>query len=116
MIFDTLSEEALQSDYFRSLYMKLSTISADKVFGCYQENKLSEKELSHLLRFSDILSNSSKSDARNIAYKIISLLSTDFSQHPAYKTVSTAVLSKLGNFPAMNYLNYNVALPFDRQL
>lgn len=117
MIFNKLSEEALQSDYFRALYMKLSSIAADRIFGGAQDKeRLNEKELSHLLRFGDILSNSSQSNARNIAYKIISLLSMDYSMHPAFKTVSTAVFSKLGNFPALNQLNYQIDLPFERLL
>lgn len=81
---------------------------------------MTNKELTDALRFSDILSNSKNSEARNKAYQIITYLNHKFKNDEIYRTVSKAVYSKLGNFPAINYLtNYNentATLPFFRSI
>ncbi|WP_404331615.1 DEAD/DEAH box helicase [Mesobacillus maritimus] len=117
MIFDRLAEDIFQDEYFKSLYNKLSKSKANEIFINKNQSTITEKELVHLLRFSDILSNSNKSEARNLAYKIVDLLSSSYNDNnPIYKTYSTAVLSKLGNFPALDYLKFGVELPFERSL
>jgi replicative superfamily II helicase len=84
------------------------------------EDVLREQEYVHLLRFADILSNSSDSKARNKSYQIISILNHAYKEDPTYRTYSKAVFAKLGNFPAIEYLedkDRNPAqLPFDRNL
>jgi len=116
MIFDKLSEDVLKNEYFQELYEKLSIIQINEIFSEKNHLKLTEKDIIHLLRFCDILSNSTIPEARNVSYKIISLLNQKCCDDSAYRTYSTAVLSKLGNFPAMNFLNYGVELPFFREL
>ena len=91
------------------------------MFNFSNENdKLSKTEYIHLLRFADILSNSSNPEARNKSYQIISILNHNCKNNPIYRTYSKAVFSKLGNFPAIQYLkekDENFAeLPFDRNL
>lgn len=116
MIFDRLSADIFEDSYFQELFLKLSKYNAYEILGENITDVISEKELKHLLRFSDILSNASNPKFRNMSYKIVSLLNQSFCENPIYKTYSTAILSKIGNFPAMNYLDYKVELPFERRL
>jgi POLQ-like helicase len=116
MIFNELSKEVIENDYFLSLYNKLSINISNLVFKQNTKEILTEKEFVHLLRFSDILSNSSSEEYRNLAYKIISLLNTQYHINPIFKTYAVAILNELGNFPAINYLNYKIELPFERSL
>ncbi|WP_144517761.1 DEAD/DEAH box helicase [Bacillus sp. FDAARGOS_235] len=116
MIFDRLSADIFEDSYFQELFLKLSKYNAYEILGENITDVISEKELKHLLRFSDILSNASDPKFRNMSYKIVSLLNQSFCENPIYKTYSTAILSKIGNFPAMNYLDYKVELPFERRL
>ncbi|PFR26496.1 hypothetical protein COK19_12785 [Bacillus cereus] len=116
MIFDRLSADIFEDSYFQELFLKLSKNNAYEILGENITDVISEKELKHLLRFSDILSNASDPKFRNMSYKIVSLLNQSFCENPIYKTYSTAILSKIGNFPAMNYLDYKVELPFERRL
>ena len=119
-IIDRLTEDLLQDEYLASLLLKIETINALRFFKNPPTELLTDKEYIDLLRFADILSNSDEPKARNEAYQIISLLLDDYVNEPRYKTVSTAVLAKLGNFPALQYLkdnnNYSVELPFEREL
>ncbi len=116
MIIERLAKDVLGDRYFLDLFMKLSKHIGNHILKENFEDTITQKELSHLLRFGDILSNSREPEARNIAYKIISLLNTMYNNDPIYQSYSKAILSKLGNFPAINYLNYDVELPYDRKL
>ncbi|MFC8770862.1 DEAD/DEAH box helicase [Bacillus cereus] len=116
MIFDRLSADIFEDSYFQELFFKLSKHNAYEIIGENGTEVISEKDLKHLLRFSDILSNASEPKFRNMSYKIVSLLNQSFCENPIYKTYSTAILSKIGNFPAINYLDYKVELPFERRL
>lgn len=118
-IIDKLTEEILADEYFNNIYYKCSMLSAYyNLKSEYSDNDLSKKELNDALRFSDILSNSKNSEARNKSYQIVTHLNQHFSNNVTYKTVAKAVYSKLGNFPAINYLkdynNNNAELPFFR--
>ncbi|MFE5316880.1 hypothetical protein ACFQ81_28765, partial [Bacillus cereus] len=108
MIFDRLSADIFEDSYFQELFFKLSKHNAYEIIGENGTEVISEKDLKHLLRFSDILSNASEPKFRNMSYKIVSLLNQSFCENPIYKTYSTAILSKIGNFPAINYLDYKV--------
>ena len=121
ILIEKLSEDSLNSTYFKDLFVKASKLYASELFKSNGEvDELSEKELSHLLRFADILSNSLNSKARNKAYQIISILNYKYNHNPIYKTYSMAVFAKLGNFPAIKYLiekDDNLAkLPYERKL
>ncbi|MEP5601055.1 MAG: DEAD/DEAH box helicase [Algibacter sp.] len=111
----------MTDEYFKFVFSKCSLISAEYNLKIeLSENILTNKELTDALRFSDILSNSKNSEARNKAYQIITYLNHKFKNDEIYRTVSKAVYSKLGNFPAINYLtNYNeniATLPFFRSI
>jgi replicative superfamily II helicase len=117
-IIEKLTDDIINNDYFNLLFSKSSLLSAYNQFSIINQKTLSEKELKDILRFADILSNSSNSVARNKAYQIITFLNTNYSINPIYKTVSKAVYSKLGNFPAIKYLEKynenNSELPLNR--
>lgn len=108
-IIDKLTEEILVDEYFDFIFHKCSMLSADDNLNKeHSDNILTKKELNDALRFSDILSNSKNPEARNKSYQIVTHLNRQFSDNKLYKTVAKAVYSKLGNFPAINYLkNYN---------
>nr|WP_321357002.1 DEAD/DEAH box helicase [uncultured Draconibacterium sp.] len=117
-IIEKLTEDILMDEYFNQLFRKSSLLSAYNQFNILNNDTLSEKELKDILRFADILSNSTDSIARNKAYQIITFLNTNYLNNPIYKTVSKAVYSKLGNFPAIKYLEEynenNSELPLNR--
>lgn len=118
---EKLSLEILEDDYFLTLYSKASQLIAADLFMESKESvQLTPKELKDLLRFSDILSHSQEHNARNKAYKIITLLHNRYADNPFYKIYTHSVMAKLGNFPAIEYLrseNNNLAeLPFDREI
>ncbi len=117
-IIEKLTEDILRDEYFSLLFRKISLLSAYNQFNILNNDTLSEKELKDILRFADILSNSTNSIARNKAYQIITFLNTIYSNNPVYKTVAKAVYSKLGNFPAIKYLELynenNSELPINR--
>lgn len=115
MIFDRLSEDILKNEYFIKLYLKLSRSLAFKIFGLHY-NDLTEREYLDLMRFSDILSNSSIANARNLALKIIALINNDIQDNLYCKIYSTAILAKLGNFPGLKQLGHETKLPFHRQV
>ena len=120
-IIDKLTEEILVDDYFTTIFNKCSLLSVDNNLKKQESNHiLTSKELNDALRFSDILSNSTLSEARNKSYQIITYLNHQFFKNEIYKTVSKAVYSKLGNFPAINYLNKyndnNASLPIIRAI
>jgi replicative superfamily II helicase len=118
IIIEKLTEDILKDEYFNQLFKKSSLLSAYNQFNILNIDTLSEKELKDILRYADILSNSTNSIARNKAYQIITFLNTNYSNDPIYKTVSKAVYSKLGNFPAIKYLEEynenNSELPINR--
>jgi replicative superfamily II helicase len=120
-IIEKLTKDVLNDEYFKLIFSKCSLISAEYNLKIeLSDNILTNKELTDALRFSDILSNSKNSEARNKAYQIITYLNHQFKNDEIYRTVSKAVYSKLGNFPAINYLtNYNAniaTLPFFRSI
>lgn len=119
-VIDRLTEDILKDEYLLSLLLKLTRLNAVRFFGNKIAEEIDHSEFIDLLRFADILSNSDNEEARNRAYEIISLLAEDYGKDRVYKTVSTAVLAKLGNFPGLRYLKehkgYSVELPLEREL
>ncbi|KQT15107.1 hypothetical protein ASG31_16025 [Chryseobacterium sp. Leaf404] len=119
-LIDKLTEDILQDKYFCNLFYKSLQITAEHIFKKQTRLILTNKELKDLLRFADILSNSTNSISRNKAYQIISALNHDYKDNEIYRTISKAIFSKLGNFPAINYLeskNNNLAtLPLFREI
>lgn len=117
---ESLATDVLQDTYFTALYNKAAKLFANKLFSEAESDEFNEKELSDLLRFADILSNSKNPASRNKAYHIITLLNPKHKSNPYYKTFSHSVLAKLGNFPAIEYLkneDENISeLPFERDV
>lgn len=103
-LIEKLVEDIFKDKYFNSLFSKCLLINAENIFKQEEKTDLSLKELKDILRFADILSNSNDSIARNKSYQIVSALNYTYSQNEIYRTVSKTKFSKLGNFPAINYL------------
>lgn len=122
-LIEKLTVEILHAPYFYQLLEKCAQSNAVYNFH-YDTTKdqglLTQKELKDCLRYADLLSNSTNTDARTYAYQLITYLNSAYSTNPFYRTISKAVYSKLGNFPAINYLeqkNENLAeIPFSRLL
>lgn len=118
---EQLAIDVLHDNYFTALQTKAAKLFAWQLFSENgKQNSFTEKELHDLLRFTDILSNSKKTEARNKAYQVITLLNHQFRNEPYYRTFAHSVLAKLGNFPGIEYLknedNNASELPFDREL
>lgn len=109
--FDELSGDMLENRYFQDLFVKAERLSAAIFFDNKKDN-LSSKEYVDLLRFADILSRSKNFDAQNKAYKTVSLLVDDYKDDDLFKMFAHSILVKLGNFPAMKFLEDN-NLDFD---
>ena len=119
LIIDKLTEDVLKSPYFKTLFNKCLLLNAEFTIN-NNLHKLEDKELLHALRFADILSNSELIEARNKSYQIITCLNSVYAQDPYYKAAAKAIYSKLGNFPAVNYLervnDNHETIPFDRMI
>ncbi|GKQ48205.1 DEAD/DEAH box helicase [Pseudomonas syringae] len=105
--FEELACEALKDPYFIELLVKLETVSAQQFFRL-SKLSLSEKEITDALRFADILSRSENPEAKNKAYKIISLLSDSHQQNETYASFAKPVLIRLGNFPALRFIEHQI--------
>ncbi|MGG3640026.1 DEAD/DEAH box helicase [Bacillus gobiensis] len=96
-----LATKALNDPYLESLIFKLEKIYGYNFAGNTVYKLLDEKEYTDLLRFSDILCRSDSTEARNLSYKIISLLYNFYSEDKFFKMQASTVLVKLGNFPSL---------------
>lgn len=105
-IIEELTKDILVDEYFIKLFRKCSILSANNNLNNSSiQYTLTPKELKDILRYSDILSISNNPVARNKSYQIITFLNKNYNQDSLYKTVAKAVYSKLGNFPAIEYLS-----------
>ncbi len=104
--FESLAEDCFQDEYFIYLLNKAECINAKSFFSVASE-PLNEKEYIDLLRFSDILSRSKKSESLNKAYKIISILVDTYKEDQLFLTFAKSILIKMGNFPAIKFLEDN---------
>lgn len=103
-LIDKLISDIYQDEYFSQIFEKCLLSSAEYNLKSNDPTILTDKEFIDALRFSDILSNSNDSKSRNNAYQIITSLNHNYSNNPTYRTISKAVFSKLGNYPAINFL------------
>lgn len=117
---EELTNEVLKDEYFLNIFQKAERIVAFKLFKVDSSESISNKEYIDLMKFADILSHSTQPDARNKSYKIISLLVETFKNEPSFKLYAEAILSKLGNFPALKFLNVQnkqiESLPLEREV
>lgn len=104
--FDKLSGEILEDSYFQDLFIKAERLSASNFFDTAKDD-LNSKEYVDLLRFADILSRSKNFDAQNKSYKTVSLLIDDYKSDSLFKRFAHSILVKLGNFPAIKFLEDN---------
>lgn len=115
-----IAQTIISEPYFLKLYRACVERSVLHTLNINIEEKYTEKEFRDLLRFADLLSISSHSEARNYAYKIITYLNSYYKDNSYYQNVAKAVYSNLGNFPAIAYLeseNDNTSsLPFERAI
>lgn len=120
LLIEKLVSDILIDEYFLNLFDKSTISSASHNFQSDDSVSLTQKEFLDSLRFSDILSNSKKSEARNKSYQIITALNHKYWKDPFYKTVSKSVFGKLGNFPAISFLTNkntnNAVLPLLNQV
>lgn len=114
-LLERLATDVLKDEYYNVLFDRINKLYYQELFN-EENNFLSKKELIDLMRFCDLLSNSTSSKHKNIAYKIVTLLFPFYKEDLNFKTVSSAVLSKIGNFPALQLLDYDVTLPLDREI
>lgn len=99
-----LGQRTLNDDYFKELFFKAEVLLIDDFNPTQTIGSFNEKELTDLLRFADILSNTNNDNARNIAYKIISLLYEPYKNLPEFHFFAQSILIKIGNFPAINFI------------
>lgn len=117
---EKLKNDILEDEYFLSLFKKAEIISAYDCFNIPTTESISEKEFKDLMRFADLLSHSKDANARNKAYKIIALLVKTFGNTKNFQLFASAILAKLGNFPALQFLRDNQeyidTLPLERDI
>lgn len=121
VVIDGIENDILDDFYFSELRLKAELYAAFKFFNSSEHQlELNKKEFLDLLKYSDILSYSKSPRTRNLSYRIVSLLSEQESHTEIYKIFSTAILSKLGNFPALSLLSaknlLSKQLPIDREI
>lgn len=113
-LLNRLVERSLDDPYLRNLTTKLEYAYANSFAGNnYSEFLLTEKEYYDCLRFADILCHSKNYEARNISYKLISLLFPFYSSDIFFKTHAANVLTKLGNFPSLHIATENTEIEAD---
>lgn len=102
---EELAQKALKDNYLKKLVSKLElAITYKNILRQDPINYLSKQDFNHLIRFADILSSSKYEDSRNLAYKIISILFEYGQNIPTLEECLRVILIKLGNFPAISYL------------
>ncbi|USK56348.1 DEAD/DEAH box helicase [Cytobacillus solani] len=108
-----LALKALNDSYLESLVFKLEKSYGYQFVGNSIRSPLSDKEYSDILRFGDLLCRSDLTDARNLAYKIISLLYNFYHEDDFFKMQAATVLVKLGNFPSLELAINNNQINID---
>lgn len=118
-LLEELAQKAIVDEYFIELFRKAEYMQALDLFQL-DANSLTQKEFIDLLRFADILSGSNNSDAKNLAYKTVSLLVDQYVNDSVFQTFAHSILVKLGNFPAIKFLEEHyvgeMASPFETVL
>lgn len=113
---DELAQQALEDKYLHELFFKIEQIQAENFFQI-KSQEVGEKELFDLLRFADILSRPEIDEAKNKAYKIISMLFDGHCNDAIFQTFANSILVKLGNFPALAFIekfsNSDSKLPYE---
>ena len=112
-LFETFARNALNDPYFEELFNKAEDIYSRNYFRVTSSNfDLSKKEFFDLLRYADILSYGNKPEARNLSFKVLSLLHQSYSDDPNYTFRANGILTRLGNFPSLSLIT-NEAAKYD---
>ena len=113
---DTIAYKVFNDEYFNELYKKSIQLYTNKVFGENHSESLSEKELSDIFRFTDLLSLSQNGIFRNKAYSLLSLLYPIYEDNELFKKYMYSLISKLGLFALEDTLldTQNTRLPLER--
>ncbi|MGL6185836.1 MAG: DEAD/DEAH box helicase [Clostridium chrysemydis] len=111
---ERLAQEAFGRSYFWKLYEKINVNSTKKILQLDSEI-LENKELTDILRFADIFSNSNDEEFRNLSYRILSRLNDEYCDNIIYNSYANAILKRLNNFPALKNIK-NIDLPINREL
>ena len=107
-LFNMLIQKTVEDDYLYELLEKIQINYGLSLFGI-EEKHLSEKEFFDILRFSDILSRSTKAQDKNTSLKIISTLFDEYNEDATYQLFAKNVLTKLGIFPSLKLLDSDIA-------
>ena len=110
---NNLARSVLENDYFKKLFIKIHNCYSISIFDGVIEYELTNKEENDLVKFIDLLANSTLPFARSKAYHLISLLEPFIKDKHIFKVISAAVYSKMGLF-ALNY--DSDVLPEERRL
>lgn len=100
---DLLNEQAMNDVYLYELLEKAQKNYGSQLFG-EEPARLEDKEFADILRFADILSRSKTPINKNVALKIISVLYDEYMNNNAFKLFSKSVLTKLGLFPSISFV------------
>ena len=104
-----IANKVLENKHLADLLIKLDYHVAYSVlkYPSPANNVLANQEIGCLIRFADILSFSKEDKGRNISYRIISLLLEYCESSAVHSVILKSILVRLGNFPAISYLNQN---------
>lgn len=113
---DNIAYKVFYDEYFNELYKKSIQLYTNKIFGENNSENLSEKELSDIFRFTDLLSLSENGIFRSKAYSLLSLLYPIYEDNELFKKYMYSLVSKLGLFALENTLldTQNTNLPLER--
>lgn len=111
---ERLAQEAFHRSYFWKLYEIINVNSTKKILQL-DSKILENKELTDILRFADIFSNSNDEEFRNLSYRILSRLNDEYYDNIIYNSYANAILKRLNNFPALKNIK-NIDLPINREL
>lgn len=103
-IIDELAVKAVNDEYFIKLYRKIEKIYFEKFIKKNDFMELTEKEISNVLRFSEILCRSENYEYKNRAFKIVSILYELYGDKEEIRIIINSILVKLGNFPAIKMI------------
>jgi hypothetical protein len=108
-----LARKVLGNEYFKKLFVKVHNCYSILIFDGISEYNFTSKEENDLVKFIDILANSTSPSARVKAYHLISLLEPFIKQKSVFKVISASVYSKMGLF-ALDF-DFDI-LPEERRL
>ncbi len=118
-LINRLVSDVHESSYFQKLFNK-AQLAKDTFTFDQEVTSLAAKELTHLLRFADILSSSKDESDRNLAYRIIGNVYEVNSRSARSRAYSNAIVNKLGLWPSLGLLRkqkeLDSALPVDRRI